>query len=76
LRIGREFDLIGSIRRGDPMTAATKGTVQPIPTGVHTVTPYLVVEGVPKLIDFLKQAFGARSGFAWRDPTAGWRTPK
>ena len=30
-----------------------------IPEGHHTVTPYLVVEGVPKLIDFMKQVFGA-----------------
>ena len=28
--------------------------------GYHTVTPYLVVHGVAKLIDFLKQTFGAR----------------
>ena len=34
-------------------------TVQPIPEGYHTVTPYLIVSGVPQLIDFLKQAFGA-----------------
>ena len=34
--------------------------VKPIPEGYHTVTPYLVVEGVPKLIEFLKAAFGAR----------------
>jgi len=33
--------------------------VQPIPDGFHTVTPYLVVKGVSKLIDFLGQAFGA-----------------
>jgi len=38
------------------MTAATKRSVQPIPDGSHTVTPYLVAEGVPKLIDFVKQA--------------------
>lgn len=30
-----------------------------IPEGYHTATPYLVVPGVAKLIDFLKQAFGA-----------------
>ena len=30
-----------------------------VPEGHHTVTPYLVVEGVARLIDFLKQAFGA-----------------
>src|SRR5260370_33459261 len=33
--------------------------VKPIPDGYHSVTPYLVVPGVAKLIDFLKQAFGA-----------------
>jgi PhnB protein len=33
--------------------------VKPIPEGFHTVTPYLVVPGVAKLIDFLKQAFAA-----------------
>jgi PhnB protein len=33
--------------------------VKPIPDGYHTVTPYLVVEGVEELIDFLKQAFDA-----------------
>ncbi len=33
--------------------------VKPIPDGYHTVTPYLVVEGVAELIDFLKQAFDA-----------------
>ena len=34
-------------------------TVKPIPEGYHTVTPYLVVQGVAQLIDFLKQAFEA-----------------
>ncbi len=33
--------------------------VKPIPDGYHAVTPYLMVQGVPKLVDFLKQAFGA-----------------
>lgn len=31
----------------------------PIPSGYHTVTPYLRVTGAAELIDFLKQAFGA-----------------
>ncbi|HEY9776076.1 MAG TPA: VOC family protein [Planktothrix sp.] len=30
-----------------------------VPDGYHTVTPYLVVRDVPKLIAFLKQAFDA-----------------
>ena len=36
-----------------------KPNVQPIPEGFHTVTPYLVVNDVSKLIDFLQRAFGA-----------------
>jgi PhnB protein len=31
----------------------------PIPDGFHTVTPYLVVQGAARLIEFLKQAFAA-----------------
>jgi PhnB protein len=34
--------------------------VKPIPDGYHTVTPYLIVQGVAGLIDFLKQAFDAK----------------
>ena len=34
--------------------------VKAIPEGYHTVTPYLVVNGVAKLIDFMKQAFEAK----------------
>lgn len=34
--------------------------VQPVPEGYHTVTPYLIVEDVARLIDFLRQAFGAK----------------
>jgi uncharacterized glyoxalase superfamily protein PhnB len=34
-------------------------TVKPIPDGFHSVTPYLLVPGVARLIDFLKEAFGA-----------------
>jgi PhnB protein len=34
-------------------------TVNPIPAGYHTVTPYLIVEGAARLIEFMKQAFGA-----------------
>lgn len=35
-------------------------TVNPIPEGYHTVTPYLVVKGANNLITFLKQAFDAK----------------
>jgi len=34
-------------------------SVKPIPDGFHSVTPELNVQGAAKLIDFMKQAFGA-----------------
>ena len=33
--------------------------VKPVPDGYHTVTPFLNVKGLPKLIDFMKSALGA-----------------
>ena len=35
------------------------GNVKPIPDNYHRVTPYLVVDGAAKAIDFYKKAFGA-----------------
>jgi PhnB protein len=37
--------------------------VQPIPQGYHTVTPYLIVTGAAKTIDFAQKAFGAELAF-------------
>jgi len=34
-------------------------TVNKVPEGYHTVTPYLIVAGAVRAIDFYKQAFGA-----------------
>ena len=33
--------------------------VQPIPTGYHAVTPYLIVHDAAKALEFYKKAFGA-----------------
>jgi PhnB protein len=33
--------------------------VKAIPDGYHTVTPYLIVKGAAKALDFYKKAFGA-----------------
>ena len=33
--------------------------VKPTPAGYHSVTPYLIVKGAARAIDFYKQAFGA-----------------
>jgi PhnB protein len=46
---------ISQRKRKEPIMAA-----KPIPEGHHTVTPYLTVHDAPKVIDFLKQAFGAK----------------
>jgi PhnB protein len=37
-----------------------KMAVNPIPDGYHTITPYLIVEGAARLIDFLGKAFDAQ----------------
>lgn len=34
-------------------------SVKPVPDGFHTVTPFIVVDGAEKLIDFLTRAFNA-----------------
>ena len=33
--------------------------VKPVPEGYHAVTPYLIVKGAARAIEFYKQAFGA-----------------
>ena len=37
---------------------ATK--VKPVPDGFHSITPYLIVEGAAKVIDFAQKAFDAK----------------
>ena len=34
--------------------------VKPVPEGYHTVTPYLTVHGLPKLLEFVQKAFDAK----------------
>jgi PhnB protein len=38
-------------------------TVRKIPEGYHSVTPYLVVSGAEKALDFYARAFGAKEKF-------------
>src|ERR687896_793058 len=47
-----------SARKSSKHDGADSG-VKPIPDGYRTVTPYLVVRDVARLIQFLEQAFGA-----------------
>jgi PhnB protein len=34
--------------------------VKPVPDGYHTVTPYLIVNGAARALDFYRKAFGAK----------------
>jgi PhnB protein len=42
---------------------AKKPAVNPIPKGFRTVTPYMIAEDGPALLEFAKQAFGAEEMF-------------
>jgi PhnB protein len=46
-------------------------SLSPIPAGYRSVTPYLVVRGVPRLLDFLKSAFQAEETVRAEEPDGG-----
>ena len=45
-----------------------KAKVKPIPDGFHTLTPYLMVKGAARAIDFYRRAFGATERFRMNGP--------
>ena len=45
--------------------------VKPIPDGYHSTTPYVIIDGAARAIDFYKRAFGAKE--LLRIPAAGDR---
>jgi PhnB protein len=47
--------------------ATHRQDAEPLPEGVHSITPYLHPTGAPKVIDFLKSAFGAEEVFRAQD---------
>ncbi len=44
------------------------GKVQPVPQGMHTITPHLVVRDATKAIDFYRKAFGAEAKGVHKTP--------
>jgi PhnB protein len=51
----------GSMSSSTPEKSAGKSkAAKPIPQGYHTITPYLVVDGAQKVIEFLKKTFDAK----------------
>ncbi len=47
--------------------ATHRADAEPLPDGMHNVTPYLHPKGTAKVIDFLKQAFDAEEVFRAQD---------
>lgn len=46
----------------------SKKKVSAIPKGYHSVTPYLIIDGAAKAIEFYKKAFGAKVGLKMEQP--------
>jgi PhnB protein len=47
--------------------ATHREDAEPLPEGMHSITPYLHPKGAPEVIDFLRQAFGAEEVFRAED---------
>jgi PhnB protein len=61
----------GSIRHPNPNQSLKErimSKVSPIPQGYHSITPYLVVKGAAKAIDYYKKVFGATELFRMDAP--------
>src|SRR5262249_6668541 len=51
------------------MAAKETAMTKPVPDGYHAVTPYLIVSGGAKALEFYAQAFGAVERLRMQDPT-------
>lgn len=55
---------MATIKKGSSTKTTKKSTAKvkapPIPKGYHSITPYLIVKGGLKAIEFYKKAFGAK----------------
>ncbi|HWW15099.1 MAG TPA: VOC family protein [Candidatus Dormibacteraeota bacterium] len=72
--VTEEMPLAEMHRRMDAMMkgdTSKKPAVSPVPPGFHMVTPYLVAEDGPALLEFTKQAFGAEETFRTVGPAGG-----
>ena len=62
-------------RRMHEMSRRERGSSAPAPVkfireGFHSITPYLIISGAARWIDFVKQAFGAEEHFRAKRPGA------
>src|SRR5436190_5953085 len=51
-----------------PKSATPAKSVRPIPEGYHTVTPYLIVDGAAKALEYYGKAFLAKTLFQMPGP--------
>jgi len=48
-------------------------TVNPVPQGFHTATPYMIIKGAAEAVEFYKKAFGATELMRHADPNGKLR---
>jgi PhnB protein len=60
--------LRADLERRTSMASAPGPAVSPVRAGFHTVTPYLIISGAARWIDFVKQAFDAEERFRVQAP--------
>ena len=48
-----------------------KYKAHPVPKGLHTVTPYLIIRNAASAVEFYKKAFGATEVMRFADPRSG-----
>lgn len=60
--------LRSDLERRASMSSAPEPAVNFIRPGFHTITPYLILDGAARWIDFAKQAFGAEEKFRAQRP--------
>lgn len=51
-----------------PNGESNMAKVKPIPDGYHSITPYLIIKGAQKALDFYAKAFGAEETFKMPGP--------
>jgi PhnB protein len=52
----------------EPKEITMPGKVKPIPEGYSSVTPYLIVDGAARALDYYKKAFGAEEKYRFDAP--------
>jgi PhnB protein len=63
VRLKTELERRAGMTNKNAVAEQDQKRVSPVPKGYHTITPYLVVQDAPGLIEFMKKTFGAEQTF-------------